>query len=270
VGQRHGDTAAVVFMGRLIMKKCVGLAILVTVACTIAAPLRADEGQATSAVLDKALRALGGEERLSKIKAATWKAKGKIRLSGQDQDFSSEVAVQGMDQYREVFYTDLLGKKTKSVAVLYGDKGYRHIADVDTELDRQDIADLRRTVYLLVLPTTIVPLKGKAYRLEGLGEQKVGDQVAVGIRATGPDGKDFRLYFDKDSGLPIRLLAEVVGAGGGEFPQETTYANYKEFDGIKKATKITIKRDGERFIEEEISAFKIVDKLDEKTFLKPE
>jgi hypothetical protein len=37
-----------------------------------------------------------------------------------------------------------------------------------------------------------------------------------------------------------------------EITMETTCANCKEFDGIRKATKVESKRDGEKFIDEEI------------------
>ena len=80
-------------------------------------------------------------------------------------------------------------------------------------------------------------LKGKDFKIEPADEVKVGDKPAVGIKVTAPDGKDFKLYFDKESGLPVKLVAEVVGFQGEEFTMETTYASYKEFDGIKKATK---------------------------------
>ena len=91
-----------------------------------------------------------------------------------------------------------------------------------------------------------------AHTLEGEGLQTRGSRrgegrrkPAAGIKATGPDGKDFTLYFDKESGLPVKSVAKVVGFQGDEFTQETTYTDYKEFDGIKKATKAESKRDGE-------------------------
>jgi hypothetical protein len=220
------------------------------------------------AVLNKAIKAFGGEERLSQVKAATWNARGKIRIDGKEHAITSESAVQGLDQFREEVYTELLDRKAKAVQVLYGDKGYRNIADLAMDLDAQGIADLKRTVYLLVIPATIVPLKDKAYRLEALAEEKVGNRLAAGIKVTPPDGKDFRIFFDKETGLPVKLVARVVAVGGGEFTDETTYADYKDFGGIKKATKITTKRDGEKLMEQEITAFKIVDNLDEKAFLR--
>ena len=97
----------------------------------------------------------------------------------------------------------------------------------------------RETQITWRLPATLVPLKGKGFKIEAAGEDKVDDKPAVGIKVTGPDGKDFKLYFDKESGLPVKLVATVIGFGGDEFTQETTYANYKDFDGTKKATKIS-------------------------------
>ena len=47
----------------------------------VGAPSRADESQVNQ-VLDKAIKALGDEEKLSKAEAFTWKSKGKITIEG--------------------------------------------------------------------------------------------------------------------------------------------------------------------------------------------
>ena len=93
---------------------------------------------------------------------------------------------------------------------------------------------------------------------------------ASGLKATGPDGKEFTIYFDKTSGLPVKLVAKVVGFDGQEYTEEQTYENYKEFGGIKKATKLEAKRDGESFLTSEITEFKVLDHVDPKTFSAPE
>ena len=123
---------------------------------------------------------------------------------------------------------------------------------------------------LQIIPIVILPLKGKDFKVEIAGEEKVGDKPAVGIKVTGPEGKNFTLYFDKESGLPVRMVAKVKGFDGQPFTQETTYSDYQEMGGIKKATRISSKRDGEKFIEEQISEFKALDSVDPKTFAEPE
>ena len=120
-----------------------------------------------------------------------------------------------------------------------------------------------------MLPATLLPLKHKGFKIEASGDKQVGGQPAVGLKVTPPDGKEFTIYFDKESGLPIQLVAKVVGFMGEEFTQETTLADYKEFSGIKKATKSSSKRDGEKFIETQLTEFKVHDRVDPKTFEEP-
>jgi hypothetical protein len=91
----------------------------------------------------------------------------------------------------------------------------------------------------------------------------------VVLKVTGPDGKDFTLFFDKESGLPVRQVARILSFQGEEYTSETTFADYKDFDGIKKATKITVKRDGEPFQSWEVTEFKVLDKVDAEIFTEP-
>jgi len=65
-------------------------------------------------------------------------------------------------------------------------------------------------------------------------------------------------------------VAKVMDFQGNERTQETTFGNYKEMAGVKKATKIQAQRDGEKFLEQEISEFKVLDKVDPKTFAEPQ
>ena len=67
----------------------------------------------------------------------------------------------------------------------------------------------------------------------------------------------------------MKLVANVIGFDGAEFTMENTYADYKDFDGIKKATKITSKRDGEKFMSQEISDFKVLEKAPAEAFAEP-
>ena len=125
------------------------------------------------------------------------------------------------------------------------------------DMDEDGLANEKRRVYLQVIPTRLVVLKDKGYKLEPADEQKVGDKPAAGIKVTGPDGKDFTMYFDKESGLPVRIVAKVAGFDGQDYTEETTISDYKDFDGIKKAMKSESKRDGEDFIKVENIEFKL-------------
>ncbi len=233
-------------------------------------PGRAAEATDTDAILNKAIKALGGEEKLSKAKNASWKAKGTVSFGGNNNEVTTETTVQGLDHARREFEGDFNGNKFKVITVVAGDKGWRKFGDNQMELDKDALANEKRAIYLTVIPMTVLPLKSKEFKVAPAPEEAVDGKAAVGIKAAGPDGKEFRIYFDKDSGLPVKVVARVVGFMGEEFTQETTYHDYKEMAGIKKATKMQAKRDGEKFQEFLVTEFTILDKVDPKTFAEPQ
>ena len=75
---------------------------------------------------------------------------------------------------------------------------------------------------------------------------------------------------DTSLGNQLKQVAKVIGFMGEEFTQETTYDGYKDFDGIKKATKIDSKRDGEKFVSYESTDFQVLKNVDAATFKEPD
>jgi hypothetical protein len=150
-----------------------------------------------------------------------------------------------------------------------GDKGWRKFGEEPVEIEPDALVNDKRNIYLQLAPALLVPLKGKGFKVVSAGEEKVGDRPAAVLKVTAPDGKDFTLAFDKETGLPVKLTATVLDFQGNEFRQETTYRDYKDFGGIKKATKTESRRDGNPFIEGEVLEFKVLDKVDPGTFTEP-
>jgi hypothetical protein len=161
---------------------------------------------------------------------------------------------------------EINGNKFKAIAVLNGDKGWRKLGDELIEMDKDAVSNEKRTAYLMAAAALVAPLKGKGFKVETAGEEKVAGKPAVGVKATASDGKDFTLYFDKESGLPVRMVAKVIGWMGEEYTQEINYRDHKEFGGIKRPTKVSVKRDGDPFLEEEVIEFKVLDKVPAETF----
>jgi hypothetical protein len=226
--------------------------------------IRADE-QDAKAIVDKAIKALGGEEKLAKVESFSTKTKGTVNFNGNENDFSSNTTIKGLDHLRREFGND----QFHGIVVLNGDKGWRKFGDDTTDLEGDALGNEKRGIYLQVIPVTLMALKGKDFKIETAGEEKVRDKPAVVLKITGPDGKDFTLSFDKESGLPVKQVAKVLSFQGEERTQETTYADYKDFDGIKRASKVEVKRDGETFQVMEITEFKVLDKVDPDTFNEP-
>ena len=232
------------------------------------APSRADEAQVNQ-VLDKAIKALGGEEKLSKAEAFTWKSKGKITIEGNQNEISTQATAQGLDHFQSTFEGEFNGNKVKGQSVLNGDKGWRKFGDQTTEMDPDALKNEKRRVYLSLIPATILPLKSKSFKVESAPDESIKGKPAAVLKVTGPDGKDFTLSFDKESGLPVHLVAKVIGWNGEEYVQDSTFSDYKDFGGFKMASKTSVKRDGEDFLEAEIADFKVLDKVPADTFAEP-
>jgi len=238
--------------------------------CGLAGSARAQNDAGTKAILDKAAKALGGEEKLNAVKAFTWKGKGKLNFMGNESDITVETIVQGLDHYRRVLEGEFGGQQRKIIIVLNGAKGWRKFGDQGGELEGDPLANEKRVLYLTQAPITLAPLRDPKFKVEAAGDEKVGDKPAAVLKVTGPDGKDFKIYFDKESGLPVKQVAKVLSIMGDEVTEETTYADYKDMGGIKKATRLEVKRDGDKWIDQEITEFKILDKVDPKMFDEPQ
>jgi hypothetical protein len=249
------------------MRRFPGVAVVV-VAAGLAGPARADDAEAT-AVLDKAIAALGGAERLGKAEGFTWKNRATVTINGSDNSFNSEVTAQGVDKHRAAFEGDFNGNRFEGVTVLNGEKGWRKFGDMLMEMDADSIANEQRTIYLALGAATVLPLKGKGFQVQSAGEQDVGGKPAAVLKVTGPDGKESTLYFDKVTGLPAKQVGKVIDFTGQEYTQETTYDEFKDFNGIKQATRIIIARDGEPFVKQEVVEFKALDKVDPELFEEP-
>jgi hypothetical protein len=250
------------------MKRFFG-AVLATVVVFGSGSLVRAADQDVNAILAKGAKALGGEDKLGKIDAYTYKAKGTITFGDNDNDVATEATVQGLTRHRRTFEGTFNGNEVKGVTVLNGDQAWRKFGDNAMEVDAAGVINEKATAYREVIPTTLVALKGKDFKVETAGEEKVGDKPAVVLKVTASDGKDFKLLFDKESGLPVKLVARVAGFQGDEFTQETTFDGYKDFGGIKKATKVTSTRDGQKFVNLELTEFKVLDKVEPDTFAEP-
>lgn len=237
-------------------------------ACGLSAAASAADEAKT--IVEKAIQAMGGEAKFAAAKAFTWKTKGKLRFGENESEFTAETTFAGLDRYRQEFSGDFGGNAFKAVVVLNGDRAWRKFGDMAMEITGDELANEKRNFYLQAIPAGfLLPLKSKDFQIELAAEEKAGDADAVVIKATGPDGKDFKLFFDKKTNLPVKVVASVRGFNGEEFTQETAYSDFKDFGGIKKSAKHEAKRDGNAFLEAEITEFKALGEVDPETFAEP-
>jgi hypothetical protein len=228
--------------------------------------LRADDAAGAKATIEKAIQAQGGADVLKKFTALTIKAKGTFYGMGDGIEYTSESSIQDPDKFR----VEVKAGDFKFVQIINGDKGWAVTGDNSQEMDKDQLEEAKESLYAHHVER-LVPLLGEGYKLSSLGDVKVGDRAAVGVRVERKGHRDISLFFDKESHLLIKVerRAKDVMAGGQEYTAETLYSDYKKVDGLQVPHKETIKRDGKRYIEQEVTEAKPAEKLDDNTFAKP-
>src|SRR5687768_14002078 len=146
------------------MTKRIGVLFAVALAAGLGGSGRAAHAQDANAILDKAIQALGGAEKLGKVKAASMTGKGTISFNGTDNAFTTKTVVQGIDHSRQEFEGEFGGQQVKGITVVAGDKGWRSFGGQQMALENDALANEKRTVYLAAIPMTILPLKGKEFK----------------------------------------------------------------------------------------------------------
>jgi hypothetical protein len=245
------------------MRSIVSVVACGVLALAAAKAARADDQADLRKVIDKAMKAMGGEEKLGKYKAHTWKGKGKYYGMGDGVDYTASGSIQFPDQYR-------LEIENVFTLVLNKGKGWVVANGQTTEMDKDQLEEQKEELYANWV-TSLVPLKDKAYKLTAVGDAEVDKRPAVGIKVSRAGHQDINLFFDKDTGLLVKTERRVKAReqGGMEVNQETWMSDYKDVEGIKVALKFTIKRDGKLFVEGEDSDLKLLEKLDDSVFAKP-
>jgi hypothetical protein len=246
------------------------VAILVSVFVFCSGRVASADEKEVQAILDKAVQALGGEEKLTKIEAAVWKGKGKIIIGdNQEHEFTSQTIAQGFDRFRSQLEVEgVVGRQLRMLSVLNRDKVWLSVGGMALKPDHA-LAGLKRNAYFALIPVTVVPLKGLGFKVQATGEEQVDGEPAVVLKVTCPDGSDMAISFNKNSGRPVKAAGKVFALDDREVMQETTYSAYRNFGGIHVATRLEVKIDGKPYRRQELTEFKVLDKVEPSTFSTP-
>jgi outer membrane lipoprotein-sorting protein len=250
------------------MSRFLGALVATGLTLVVAGAVRAEDAEQAGVIIDKAIKAEGGEEALGKYKAATWKMKGTFHGMGVPIAFTGERSVQWPDKMRSAVEANFNDTKFNITTVFNKDKGWMKTNDMSQELEGDQAGEQKDELYASYV-AQVAPLKDKSYTLTSLGESKVDNKPAVGVKVASKGHKDISLYFDKDSGLLVKMERQAKTQTGEEVKQETLFSDYKEVQGVKHPMKVVIKRDGNAYLDTDISDLKLVDQLDDKLFKEP-
>ncbi len=233
-------------------------------------PARAAEDAPVHDIVSRAFKAHGGIDALKKHQGSVAKSKGKIYLFGDGADFNGETSTQLPNRLRTALELKVAGQDISIVQVFASDKAWMKIADNTQELKDDTLTEAKEQLNAGNI-AHLICLKEKAYKLSTLGEVKVGDRAAVGVRVEREGYRDVNLFFDKEKHLLVKMetRGKNLMTGGEEFTAVTLYEDYKKVDGIMVAHKVTIKRDDKLFVEATVTEVKLSEKLEDNLFEKP-
>jgi hypothetical protein len=239
------------------------IAVLCVGAVSMCAGLaRSQDAKDPRAVIDRAIKAMGGEEKLKKHQASTWTEKGTYYGMGDGLPFTGNYAVQWPDKFKmeiEGVFTIVFNK----------DKCWIKNGGETKELDKEETAR-QASDHRAGWVTTLLPLKDKAFKLTTIGDAEVEKTPAVGVRVTREGYPDVSLYFDKKSGRLIKSAHRSFSQENKkEVNAEMYYKDYKEMDGVQVATHLILKHDGKLFVEANVTDVRAMGKLDASMFQKP-
>jgi hypothetical protein len=230
----------------------------------------AEPAEEARALVEQAIKASGGAEKLAKLKAVSWKSKGRtVKDEATTASYTDEAYLQGFDQLRYNLEITENGRTGKLLLVVNGKKAWAQIGDKVIEGKEDYLAPRSTAFYVIRLPEMLLPMLEKESKLDHCGERKIDSRPCRGVRVNREGWPEVSMFFDKETGLVVRSEASITVNGDGGHMMVCTPTEYKDFDGVKHFTKLAIDLDGNRFMELELTELKLLGQLEADVFAKP-
>jgi hypothetical protein len=234
----------------------------------------ADTGD-VKALIDRALQAAGGADRLAQPRAYSFKQEMTTKSKKNPAGVTSTATFyfQPPKKFRMEEEGQLNGRPVTYVEVINGNRGWGKRDGATRPLPPQAVAHPLEVQqgfgYKFVLA-----LHDPAWKAAPLGESTVDGRAVVGVKLTHPvgrGGEERRLYFDAQTYLLAKSELRAKLSTGGEMATEQTWGDYKTIDGIAVPHHVThvIKGSNEATVERTYSDFRFVDRPDPHLFDPP-
>jgi len=222
------------------------------------------------AIIGKAIKAMGVDKEPQGAKGLLIKSKGTLELMGMTVNIVQTITLRYPDQFKDFTELDINNMKLPVSTVFDGKKGWVAVNDkVIMKFDDIFNAEMKEVANLVNIGK-LKPLLDKKYDLAVIGEVKVEDKPAVGVRVSVKGAKDVSVYFDKNTHLLMKVERQAVDATTKqEVTEERIIRSYKDRDGYKVPHEVAILRDGKKFVEVEVTEHTHLDNVDPGEFEMP-
>jgi hypothetical protein len=219
-------------------------------------------------ILERATEALGGADTLAKYRGMSWRGKGSFKLADIALVFDGDAFAQDYDRFRQEL---ALGEnQTASLTmVVSATKGWIKVGDKTMPLPQQ-LETLRHDFYALALAQRPHLLRDKRFAVSLVGEVEVMNRPALGIRVAQKGWPEVNLCYDKESGLPVKAEVRVKDpTSAQEVSDEFFFSAYQSTQGRQHYTKMIGKRNGNDYLERELTDVRWHEELPSSLFEMP-
>ncbi len=239
-----------------------------------AVPASAEDARA---VLDRAIRAHGGEDRLERT------TRGRIKSEMDGHEMMEGRVIVFKVTREEIF--DLPARFRRTIRGTANGGAFRleyAITGKDGWLQEEGSVLKRKLTEFTFEPLPLAAhwqtilanlplLRGKDTQLTSLPEQRKDGRTLAGIRAASPSGaSDF--YFDKATGLLARSQWDIPSLLAGrdrEMFGDNFYEDYKDIKGVYYPMKIKASAGNAQVVIVTVSTVEFLDKIEDSVFAKP-
>jgi outer membrane lipoprotein-sorting protein len=232
--------------------------ILTTVVFLLVSSVSFVQAQNLKEILDKHFNAIG-QDKLAKVK--TYSIRAKVNQMG--MEIPMEMKMKKPNKFR--MEMDMMGQKM--IQVYNGEKGWVMAPWISSEPQELAGAELDQAMAQADIDGELYHYKEKGHQVELAGKENIDGIDMYNLKLTDKNGNIKNYYIDADKYLISQVKATAVSMG-----QEVTVTQkmegYKDFDGIKIATKIISKTpmgDAEILMED----IKLGTDIDDSIFEKP-
>lgn len=237
--------------------------------CLLVTNARADDRKEIDRVIDKAVQAAGGADKLGEIQAVVWKTRAILHGPDGVTEMTGEYAQEKPNRYRAEITTEKDGKKSKRIIVVNDQDCWINENGQTRMMDARTLADTRESNFGIRVANDPSSLRDPDLKLSLLGPSKLGGRKVIGIRVSRKGHSSIDLYFDDASGLTAKTVMRQRD-GGREVPIETVFTYHHDAGGVVVPHKATTLRDGKAIAELELLEIKTYKtNVDDSFFARP-
>lgn len=215
------------------------------------------------AVLERAIRAHGGEANVSRCNVGRIQGKGVEHLEHfGDVPLRWEEAFHLPNRYKRTEWKSMFNRSITQVTVIKdGVSRFRR----DKGEIQQRPAEGEQEHFLMML-RMLIQLRKETFTLTLLDEVELEGREVQGIKAVEEGVWRGNLFFDLKTGLLFFTQTRKTDLFDAEVLVETYYLDYQDFEGIPLPTRVISHKSGRKNLDFEITKVEFLDHIDEREF----